>query len=237
MAYHFPRTLYLLPCLLITGLLFFASCKEQKPPKEVISEGIIHYKISYPPEINRMSISFLLPDKMDFYFQPNKVRASFRGSLGLYALDFISNHVSDSSITLLKILDKKMYVPGSESDRLFIFNNLKSANVTLRKDTTRKIAGFTAHMATVSTASKAHSSVVVWYTPEMKTKTTNKNTPFSKIPGVMLEFDLHYNNILFKLKTESVEPNPLPPSTFMVPSNYKATSMEEIEAIISGLLK
>ncbi len=236
MANYSPRTHCMLFCFII-ALLLFESCKEQKPPKEVISEGIIHYKITYPPEISRMSASFLLPDKMDFYFQPNKVRASFKGSLGLYALDFISNHVSDSSITLLKILDKKMYVPGSESNRLFIFNNLKSAHVTLNNDTTRKIAGYKAHMATVNTDSKVNFPVVVWYTPEVKTKTTNKNTPFSKIPGVMLEFDLHYNNILFKLRTESVDAKPLPPSTFKVPPDYQATSMEEIETTISGLLK
>ncbi len=236
MAHQSVFTHSIISGLLIIGLLGQLGCIDPGSKKPVISEGTIHYRISYPPEIEHKSFSFLLPDKMDYSFITGNVRVTFKGSMGLYALDFISDHHNDSSITLLKVLDNKMYVPASESKRLFIFKDLKSAQVTLHKDTTRVINGYLAHRATISNIPHAHTPIQVWYTRQIKMKSTYKNTPYAKIPGMMLEFELIFNGIQFKLKAESVDATPPSPASFTVPPNYKATSIEEIETMISSLL-
>ena len=238
MTYKFFRTPPLLLGLLVISLLIPVSCVNSDSLKPTLSEGTIHYKISYPPEIKRQSIAFLLPRKMDFYFKPGIVRASFKGSLSLYDLDFISDHQKDSSITLLKVLDNKLYVPASETKKLFIFKNQESARVTLEKDTTRTIQGYKVHRATISDpTTNALPSYEVWYAPQIWMETLNKNTPFSNIPGALLEFNLSFNNILFQLKAEGIDSLPPPPSVFTVPPNYKVTTIEEIETMISGILK
>jgi GLPGLI family protein len=122
---------------------------------------------------------------MHYYFQPGNERISFRGDMGIYTLDFISNHGTNNSSTLLKIINKKMYVPPSESDKLFIFQQLKEGKVFLDKDTVRTILGYEARKATIQ-LKNGQSEIVVWYTPEIAIPTTNKNTPFAGIPGVML---------------------------------------------------
>ncbi len=78
-----------------------------------------------------------------------------------------------------------MYVPPSESDKLFIFQQLKEGKVFLDKDTVRTILGYEARKATIQ-LKNGQSEIVVWYTPEIAIPTTNKNTPFAGIPGVML---------------------------------------------------
>jgi len=174
---------------------------------------------------------------MTYYFRDGSERISFKGELGLYALDFISNHSTDSSSTLLKIINKKMFVPSSESKKLFIFRSLKEGEVKLFTDTTRTILGYDAHKATINLVDKQRTEIEVWYTPEISTPTTNKNTPFSKVPGVMLEFSIYFNDVLFKLTPKAVEKLELPESVFTVPPNYTATTIQEIEQTIAGILQ
>ncbi|MFW6267872.1 MAG: hypothetical protein ACOC1E_01925, partial [Marinilabiliaceae bacterium] len=202
-----------------------------------VSEGIVKYRISYDQQTKNRSFSFLLPDKMEYFFRPGEERISFQGNMGVYALDFISDHESDSSATLLKIFDNKMYVPPSESEGLFIFHALQSGEVTLQEDSLREIMGYEARKAIVRHPENKDANIDVWYTPEISAGKTNKNTPFSEIPGVMLEFAIYYNGVWFSLKPESIEKAEHSDSVFEIPEGYKVTSINEIEKMVAEILK
>lgn len=234
---HFSvRILKLMATSLISSIILFSGCREKaKKTTPVVSEGVVNYSISYTPEIKAKSFSFFLPEKMHYYFQPGNERISFRGDMGIYSLDFISNHGTNNSSTLLKIINKKMYVPPSESDKLFIFQQLKEGEVSLHKDTVRTILDYEARKATIK-LKNGQSEIVVWYTPEIAIPTTNKNTPFSGIPGVMLEFSISYRDVLFYMKPESIVGDTLPETVFQVPPDYQRTSIEEIEQTITSIL-
>ncbi|WP_232526580.1 hypothetical protein [Marinilabilia rubra] len=227
---------YILAIFVVLFLLWGCESKKKKGSPE-ISEGSVEYTISYTPEIMEKSFSFLLPEKMTYYFRDGSERISFKGELGLYSLDFISDHSTDSSSTLLKIINKKMFVPSSESKKLFIFRSLKEGQVKFIKDSTRTILGYESHKATIHLNDKQKTEIEVWYTPEISTPTTNKNTPFSEVPGVMLEFSIYFNDVLFKLTPKTVEKTQLPESLFAVPPDYSATTIEEIEQTIAGILQ
>ncbi len=224
--------------IIILGILL-AGCeskkKEQKEP--AVSEGIVEYRISYDQQTKNRTFSFLLPDKMDYYFRPGRERISFKGNMGLYALDFISNHDSDSTTTLLKVFNNKLYVPPSESEGLFIFHALQNGDVTLQKDSLREIMGYEARRAIVRHPEKSHANIEVWYTPEIFTGSTNKNTPFARIPGVMLEFSIYYNGVWFSLKPEKIEKTKLSDDVFEIPEGYRVTSINEIEKMVAEILK
>lgn len=225
---------------LITVLIFLtAGCVSRKEKEEgpVIDEGIVSYSISYTSDIMEKSYSFLLPEEMKYYFRPGQERISFKGDLGIYNLDFISNHTNDSSSTLLKIVNKKMFVPASESRKLFIFQSLKNGSLSFDNDTTRTILGYEAKKATIHLNNRINTEIIVWYTPQIANATTNKNTPFSKIPGVMLEFAIYYNDVLFTLKSSSIEKSNLSDSVFAVPDDYRHTTIEEIERTIAEIIR
>ncbi len=231
------HTLFL--CIVLLLVILMAGCKTKKEEKReaVISEGVVNYSVNYTRDIEKRSYSFLLPDKMDYYFRPGQERISFTGNMGLYLLEFISNHVSDSTTTLLKILNNKMYVPPSESEKLFIFKNLDDSEVVFQEDTVRDILGYEARMASIHIEGEDHADIIIWYTPEIFTKSTNKNTPFSKIPGVMLEFSIYYNEVLFKLKATEIQKKNLSESMFDIPEGYKSTTIREVEEMIMGIIK
>jgi hypothetical protein len=216
---------------------FISGCKQEREKKSpVVSEGIIEYKISYPSDLKNNSFSFLLPGEMKYFFRPNQERISFKGNMGLYILDFISNHRSDSTITLLKILNNKMLVSPSESRDLFIFSNLQNGTVVFHKDTIREILGYEVQKASIHWGTNGKTDIDVWYAPSLNTESTNKNTPFSKIPGVMLEFSIYYNNIHFLLKSDNINEVTLDESVFQVPADYTVTSITEIEKMITDIM-
>ena len=217
----------------------FSGCdsKKKKQKEPVVSEGIVEYRISYDQQTKNRSFSFLLPDKMKYYFRPGQERISFTGNMGLYALDFISDHESDSSTTLLKIVNNKMYVPSSESEGLFIFNALQNGEVTLQEDSLREILGYEVRKAIVTPSEKKGANIEVWYTPEISAGKTNKNTPFSEIPGVMLEFSIYYNGVWFSLKPENIEKAEHDDGVFDIPEGYRVTSINEIEKMVAEILK
>ena len=216
-----------------------AGCESKKEKKShsSINEGIVDYAISYSSATMEKSFSFLLPDKMVYYFRPGQERLSFKGNMGLYQLDFISNHDTDSTISLLKILNKKVFVPASESRKLFIFKSLKNGNLTFEPDTSRTILGYPTQKAMINLKNHIQSNIEVWYCPQIVNATTNKNTPFSQIPGVMLEFSIYFNDMLFSLNSSHIEKKDLSDSLFIVPADYQPTTIKEIEQLISGILR
>ncbi|WP_291857992.1 hypothetical protein [Marinilabilia sp.] len=212
-------------------------CKQrQKKTTPVVSQGVVNYTISYSPEIKAKNFSFLLPEEMHYFFRPGQERISFEGDLGIYSLDFISNHNTDSSTTLLKIINRKMYVPASESNKLFIFQQLQEGKVFFEKDTSRTILGYEAQKAIIKLG-KTNSEIIVWYTPEIAIPTTNKNTPFAEIPGVLLEFSIFYNDVMFTLTPQSIIGDTLPESIFEIPVDYQPATIQEIEQTISTIIK
>ncbi|MGQ1890587.1 hypothetical protein ACT29H_09115 [Thermophagus sp. OGC60D27] len=224
-------TLYSLLCI-------FEGCGTKKEKRSDLSmnEGIVNYTISYPSTTKEKPFSFLLPDKMIYYFRPGQERISFKGNMGLYQLDFISNHSTDSTITLLKIINKKVFVPSSESRKLFIFQSLKNGTLTFDSDTSRTILGYPTQKAMIHLNNRINTDIEVWYCPQIANATTNKNTPFSQIPGVMLEYSIYFNELLFSLNSSQIEKKNLSDSLFKVPADYQPTTIKEIEQIISGIL-
>jgi hypothetical protein len=95
--------------------------------------------------------------------------------------------------------------------------------------------GYEAQNATIQ-LKNGQSEMVVWYTSEIAIPATNKNTPFARIPGVMLEFSIFYKDVVFYLKPESIIGDTLPESVFQVPADYQSTSIEEIEQTIGSIL-
>lgn len=222
--------------LLILGIMI-NSCNLRTKAKEDIMEGKVIYKITYPKEISSNTMSFLFPKEMNLFFKNDKQRASFKGNMSLYSLDFIHYNKSDSFFTLLQVLDKKMYVPYSKSGDIFLFQNYSNEKVIFSQGETRKIAGFNCEKAQIKPKNEESPDITIWYTKEIGVKNPNRNTPFEKIPGVMLEFEVDYQNIVFHFKAEKVIPASIPEETFTIPTDYTISSTSDIESLINEVLK
>ncbi|GAO31831.1 hypothetical protein [Geofilum rubicundum] len=101
-------TLTLLAISLLAG-----SCvqTEKKAAERGITEGTIVYNITYPQNLSSNGMSFLFPTEMKINFSDRNQRATFKSNFSIYNLEFIHQNEVDSFYTLLKILEKRLYVP------------------------------------------------------------------------------------------------------------------------------
>lgn len=224
-----------LTLLLLVTLMH--SCNHKSKGKGEIIEGQVIYKISYPKEVNSHTMSFLFPKEMHLFFKDHKQRATFKGNMNLYSLDFIHLNKSDSFLTLLKVLDRKLYVPTSKSGDIFLFQNYSNEKVIFSKDKARSIAGYNCEMAEIKPTNKEFPNITIWYTDEIGIENPNRNTPFEQIPGVMLDFEVNYQNIAFHFKADKVISTEVSDDIFKVPETYSQSSISEIEEMIKGVLK
>lgn len=220
--------------LIMTFGLIICSCQTKQKRTEGISEGQVIYKISYPPEISAHTMSFLFPKEMNLFFKDGKQRANFKGNMGLYSLDFIHFNQSDSFYTLLQVLDKKLYVPPTKSNDIFIFRNYSNNEIEFAADEPRIIAGYNCEKATIKN-SENNNQINIWFTREIGLDNPNRNTPFEKIPGVMLEFEANYNGIVLIFAADKILVSEIPEEQFSVPDDYKLSSISEIESLIQGV--
>ncbi|TCO06933.1 GLPGLI family protein [Natronoflexus pectinivorans] len=216
--------------LIITVL---SGCKFDRRPaaEKGITEGTIIYNITYPEQVSN-ALSFLFPNQMSLHFSNGNQRIMFKGNMNLYALDFIHNQESDSFYTLLKILERRIYVPSSKSDNMFIFDDDHSRKVEYIKNMEKEIAGFTCHLAQIPSDKAGSPEISIWYSNEIGMDNPNRNTPFDMIPGLIMEFQLTYENVIFHLEAQRVVEESHPDYFFMVPANYEQSSLEEVEELI-----
>ena len=231
-------TFYMRPFFLILFSVFLiAGCSNPTETGKKYTEGELDYSIIYPKQLENQSSTTFLPDEMITFFKGDNVMMNIKGGFGLYHLKYISRAHGDTCFTMFKLFDKKMYFPMTNHQTLFFFKELGRPKVKLYEDSVRMIAGFNCKKAVISFPGSRMRSINAYYTLEIGRERPNANTPFEKIPGVLMEFNFFYKTLNFKVVAQKFKPVHIADSEFMVPDGYKETSQEEIESFISTLLQ
>ncbi|TAJ12387.1 hypothetical protein DMA11_13090 [Marinilabiliaceae bacterium JC017] len=205
--------------------------------KNFKSEGTIEYRIDYPPALKEESIATFLPEKMTTFFKKDHFKIKLTGSFNLYNLEYLSRSGGDSCFTVFKVLGKSMFYPLKKKETLFLYNDLGHPKVKIYKDSIKNIAGFDCQKAVLSFPKPKTPKMTTYFTKELGVKNPNRNTPFSTIPGVLMEFSLNYQDISLKLIAEKFNNEQVESNEFMLPSDYETTTQKEMEDIIASLLQ
>jgi len=230
--------LFMRPYLILFFLIFLiAGCSNPSEPDKIYTEGELDYSIIYPKQLNGQNSTTFLPDEMITFFKGDDVLMNIKGGFGLYHLKYISKSHGDTCFTLFKLFDKKMYFPMTNSQTLFFFKELGKPVIKLYEDSLKTIAGFVCKKAVISFPGSRIRSINAYYTQEIGREHPNANTPFEKIPGVLMEFNFFYKTLNFKVVAQKFKPMHIAYSEFMVPDGYKQTTQEEIESFITTLLQ
>lgn len=223
--------------IFISIIIIISGCSEKGRNDGTYREGKLEYKITYPKELQDKGMTALLPDEMITYFKDDNILLTIKGGFGLYHLRYLSRASGDTCFTLFQLFDNKLYARLGKDQPLFVFKELGKPEITLIKDSVKVIAGFTCKKAVISFPGNKIKSVNAYYTDEIGRKKPNINTPFEKIPGVLMEFNFFYKNLSFNLKANKFTTLSLPASDFNIPNGYKETSENEIEGFIATLLQ
>ncbi len=223
--------------ILISILFLFAGCNNSTEKTSDLTEGKLEYKIIYPRQLESDGSTTFLPSEMITFFKGDDVMMDIKGGFGLYHLKYISKATGDTCFTLFKLFDKKLYYPMDNKQTLFVFKELGKPRIKLFKDSLKTIAGFLCKKAVISFPKTRIRSINAYYTEEIGREKPNVNTPFEKIPGVLMEFNFFYKTLTFKVVAKKFSPVKVSGSEFNIPSGYKKTTQEEIESFITTLLQ
>jgi GLPGLI family protein len=223
---------------LIVGLLLILvmnACRFGESSRK--DEGVITYKIVYPEEVQKRGFAAFLPTKMISTFKGKDYKVSIKGDLSLYQLDYISKANGDSTTTLFRIFDKRMYHEHGEDENLFLFERVDETRLEFIKNETKTIAGVECQKAIVHFSNPDLQNITVYYTSEIRTNRPKENSPFDDIPGALMEFKLNFKGLELKCVAVDVDMKKVNTKSFLVPKNYTSSKQGEIDELVSSLLQ
>jgi len=193
-------------------------------------EGKIVYTISVeganlPPEAKAMFEG----SEMTTYIKETKSRTDM--NMGFQNTTTISDGKTKSSVMLMEIMGNKYKIKNDES----IKKDDKNADATVKySDETKEIAGYKCKKAEITFKDKsgAAQSTTIYYTEEISNHMgyDNRNSAFKDIKGMPLEFEVNaQNGMKMKMSAKSVSKESVPASKFDIPSDYKETTMEDMQ--------
>jgi len=204
--------------LIIIILHLFTSCSNKSEKKKTEAEGIITYKVSYESNEDANPILALLPTLVEYKFKNNNISVLSEGYLGFFSTKFISKIDEPNSSILFKVLNNKMNYEFSSDEIPFIYNHKIATKIKYLK-TDKVIAGYNCKLARVYIQELAD-PIDVYYTQDISLKKPNRNTPFEKIDGVLLEFETTMNKIKAKFSAQNVCMTPVNAEEFTIPTDY-----------------
>lgn len=222
--------LQILSLILITSL-FSCTIPAEKPRN--IKEGSITFKISQTP----VQKSSVLPNEMVIFFDEDNVRSKITGALNIYALEHIKNKKNDSTYTLLRVLDKRIYFSTPKSSGLFLFDAVKESDVVLIDGIEKDILDFTCKKALLTMDQKGLEPIEIFYTDKIRIDNPNASTPFFKVPGVMLKFDIYLNRVKYTFEATEINQAKNEAECFELNNNYQHITEKEMKELISSLME
>ncbi len=211
--------------LTILLLIVLSGCKTTDD--KFISEGVIEYDVEVIDKSS--SLADMLPSKMTVKFKDNKSSVEMNAGMGLFSSSFISDPELKTFTVCLKILNKKLF--NTQDKKEIDTENNKLPIEIINTNETKIIAGYNCTKAHVKPLDPEKPEFDIFYTKELDLKDPNFATPFNKIDGVLMEYQMKKFGFELRFKAKSVLGNEIDESIFQVPSDYKNITMEEIDEL------
>jgi hypothetical protein len=226
------KHLFLVYCI----VTFFFGCTESNRPKGM-KEGVIDYEIIYPEQMQKEIYASLLPKEMSLVIFDDIIKLKIRGELNLFSLEFLSNNNGDSCYTLLKLPARKVYYPLQPQEKWFLFDDTVISSFKIYPDSIKTFAGISSHLVTIQFKDPQMAVCNAYFSDTIDFKQDGPHTPFDKIPGIPLAFEIKYNNLTFKFKASRYSQAIDKDEQRGIPDGYELTSRDDLENIISSILQ
>lgn len=218
--------------VLLFAVVMFSCHKGEKASK--IAEGIIEYSISYSSDsVSSVPLQFL-PKKMILQF--NKDFASYQINLmDVFCITNITNLNKKTHTATFKMFNSKFRYEGRKGEYpIFFAPNTQFAILT--QQDTLSLAGRNCYKAIVSDVNKLR-NFQVYYTNDFEVSHPNTNTPYSDIPGVLMNFEIDLGRLRLTVIAKKVIVTPVDASVFQIDESYKPINQDKMRKIIDDLVR
>ncbi|HDP75467.1 MAG TPA: hypothetical protein ENN49_06290 [Bacteroidales bacterium] len=216
----------------VAVILFSLSSCISKSPKE-IGEGRIEYDIEYDTLTLSRVDKKILPSSLIVRFYNNNTINTIDALSGAVTISIISQPAKKEFTTMLKIFNKKLYYsePYTNGHYPALYARIPKVNVdTLVKDF--DYIGYKCKSVMGYFADNPERKFEIIYTKQIAIDNPNLNTPFESIDGVMLGFNLRFNNVEMKLRACNVTKENINADAFKIPEDYKKVDFQTMTDLI-----
>ncbi|MBI9062466.1 MAG: hypothetical protein JEZ14_10800 [Marinilabiliaceae bacterium] len=221
--------------LFVIVLFVLSSCNLDNSSSK--NEGIVTYAIEYPHQADQKGFTAFLPSELITYYKDDHFKLKFKSEFNIYNLEFISRSQGDSCFTLFKIFDKRLFYAMGQNEELFLFNDLGPSDLVIFNDSTKIIAGINCTKAMLQFEDTSAPDIEIYFSEEINISRPNRHSPFSQVPGLMLEFSMEYQNMHMQIKAQNVSLKKIDSQEFHLPDSYKKTKQDEIKDLVLTLLQ
>jgi len=227
------RSIKKIGIIIIFLFVVLSSC-HIKLGKKGMDEGIIKYQITYLQSESDNPIISLMPTYLNMSFKNNSVLMEVEGWMGVFKSSFIKQFDLNRSVTVLKVMNKKYYVINTGTADFMGMKAFDSIQITFDEQS-KVILDFQCKHCQVVIPDK-NLAFDVFYTDEIHIDNPNAQTPFHKIPGVMLQFQIVANGIPMTLIASEINESEVSDEVFFIPKGYEEVTQETIDKIFSELI-
>lgn len=167
-------------------------------------------------------------------FNRNFASYTIEDRVGLFSICNILDMNKHKNHTLIKVFDKKYVYHGVTKEPPIFFPNSNPYNIEFLPDTIR-IAGALCKKAYIID-NKNPKKLEILYSSDIQVYDINKNTPYEKIQGQMLQFGIQMKNLDMKLTAKKINGQEIKDQEFEIPNGYKLITKKQMEEIINTLL-
>ena len=223
--------------LSVVGIVFvLAACNNvQELFSDKIDEGFIEYDIEYLQDERQNPLISLLPTTMQFKFKDNISIMRIEGWMSIFVMAGIADRNANQSFALLKIMNEKYVYETTMDGPSFGFDDMPP--FTLQEtDCTSVIAGMPCRKYNVKFESDTIQGFSIYKTDMVKLENPNCNNPFPMVNGILLEWQMSFQNIPMRLKATKVSAEEVLDEEFEIPAGYEKVSREKMQEVISNLM-
>ena len=231
----------LLQSLLLTScsvaFLLFAGCNSESKTDsgaDIIREGRIVYKLTYPKFEEDNIFTSMFPREMSFKFKDDNTVNELKTSMAVFSTSLLANNKQKKVTHLVRIANK---YSGLEMDSVEIMEEYgkkpDGMKITLT-DSTKVIVGYKCHHAFVTFDSDSTKNFSIFYTNDIGIKDPNWCTPFYEISGVLMEAQVNKFNIDMHMIATAVVAEEYPDEDFIITKEYQPITVQEMADIFQS---
>lgn len=227
-----------LSLLLLLGIsIFLNGC--EKIQKSLfgtgISEGIVHYDVTFPYSETEGLMGTMLPKKMTLKFKDDRFVTDISAGMGMFRMRFISDNQEKVLHHAVEVMKKKKVVKLEEEEARNMVKDFPELTIipSREKDS---IAGLQCEKAFGLFSELEEEPMEIWHTKDIQLKDPNWCTQFHELKGVLMGYEVKRFGKRMRLRAEKVEEVEVNDSTFST-EEYEKVSQEEMNRTIEDLME
>lgn len=219
--------------LIAFGIIFLLTACASKH-KRGISEGEIHYSITYLNKDLGIIPVEALPRTLVLKFKDNNTHLELSSAIGGFGLTNITHEKNGLNDTYLKILGLKYYYEGEPGELPPGFEEMKGLEVNTLNETA-VICGYECEAAEITLPDGA--TFKVFSTSDLDIKNPNLSNPYRDIPSVLMSYYFIIGSISMHLEAEAVYEKTVSDQHFERKDQYRRITREDMQRMLSKMLQ